>query len=82
VLLEGLGKVKNTVTSLGITHNLPCNFDLLDNTPVCSCPYQCYGPHLLILRDIFQDLLEKGVINPSVRAFKYHGCGASGGSIF
>jgi hypothetical protein len=47
---DGLGTVKGMV----------CHLDLTDNVPVRSRPYQC-SP-LQILREIVQDLLEKGVV--------------------
>lgn len=37
----------------------------MDNVPMQSRPYQCLPPRLKILREIIQDLLDKGVIRKS-----------------
>jgi hypothetical protein len=42
-----------------------CRLDLTGEVPVRSRPYQCSPPRLQALREIVQDLLEKGVIRKS-----------------
>jgi hypothetical protein len=41
-----------------------CHIDLTDSAPVRSRPYQC-SPRLQILREIVQDLIDKGVVTKS-----------------
>jgi transposase InsO family protein len=50
---------------LGSVRNMVCHLDLIDNIPVRSRPYQCSPPRLQQLRDIVDDLLDKGVIRKS-----------------
>jgi hypothetical protein len=42
-----------------------CQLDLTDDVPVRSRPYQCSPPRLQALREIVNDLLEKGVVKKS-----------------
>jgi hypothetical protein len=42
-----------------------CQLDLTDDVPVRSRPYQCSPPRLLALRQIVQELLDKGVVKKS-----------------
>jgi hypothetical protein len=50
---------------LGTVKGMVCCLDLTDEVPVRSRPYQCSPPRLQALREIVQDLLEKGVIKKS-----------------
>jgi transposase InsO family protein len=50
---------------LGTVKGMTCHLDLTDNLPVRSRPYQCSPPRLNVLREIVQDLLDKGVIRKS-----------------
>jgi hypothetical protein len=46
---------------LGTVKGMVCHIDLTDSTPVRSRPYQCSPPHSQMLREIVQDLIDKGV---------------------
>jgi hypothetical protein len=50
---------------LGTVKGMVCQLDLTDDVPVRSGPYQCSPPRLLALREIVQELLEKGVVKKS-----------------
>jgi hypothetical protein len=50
---------------LGTVKGMVCHLDLSDNIPVRSRRYQCSPPRLKLLREIVQDLLEKGVLRKS-----------------
>ncbi|PNF31069.1 hypothetical protein B7P43_G17391, partial [Cryptotermes secundus] len=50
---------------LGTVKGMTCHLDLSDNIPVRSRPYQCSPPRLKLLREIVQDLLDKGVVRKS-----------------
>jgi hypothetical protein len=50
---------------LGTVKGMVCQLDLTDDVPVRSRPYQCSPPRLQALREIVQDLLEKGVVRKS-----------------
>jgi hypothetical protein len=50
---------------LGTVKGMVCHIDLSDTIPVRSRPYQCSPPRLQILREIVQDLVEKGVVKKS-----------------
>jgi hypothetical protein len=50
---------------LGMVKGMVCRIDLTDDVPVRSRPYQCSPPRLQALREIVQDLLEKGVVRKS-----------------
>ena len=50
---------------LGTVRGMVCHLDLTDSHPVRSRPYQCSPPRLQLLREIVQDLLDKGVIRKS-----------------
>jgi hypothetical protein len=54
---------------LGTVNGMVCHFDLTDSTPVRSRPYQCSPPRLQALREIVQDLLDKGVVKKSYSQF-------------
>jgi hypothetical protein len=47
---------------LGTVKDMVCHLDLVDSTPVRSRPYPCSPPRLRILREIVQDLIDKGVV--------------------
>jgi hypothetical protein len=47
---------------LGTVKGMVCQLDLTDDVPVRSRPYQCPSPRLQALREIVQDLLEKGAV--------------------
>jgi transposase InsO family protein len=51
--------------TLGTVKGMVCHIDLTDSTPVRSRPYQCSPPRMQILRDLVQDLLDKGVVRKS-----------------
>jgi hypothetical protein len=50
---------------LGTVKGMVCHLDLTDDQPVRSRPYQCSPPRLQALREIVQDLLQKGVVRKS-----------------
>jgi hypothetical protein len=50
---------------LGTVKRMVCPLDLTDDVPVRSRPSQCSPPRLQALREIVQDLLEKGVVRKS-----------------
>jgi hypothetical protein len=50
---------------LGTVKGMVCQIELSDPTPVRSRPYQCSPPRLRILRELVNDLLNKGVIRKS-----------------
>jgi hypothetical protein len=50
---------------LGTVKGMVCDIDLTDEVPVRSRPYQCSPPRLEALREIVQDLLQKGVVKKS-----------------
>jgi hypothetical protein len=47
---------------LGTVKGMVCHIDLTDSTPVRSRSYQCSPPRLQLLREIVQDLIDKGVV--------------------
>jgi hypothetical protein len=47
---------------IGTVKGMICDIDLSDDIPVRSRPYQYAPPKLQILREVVQDLLDKGVI--------------------
>jgi hypothetical protein len=49
----------------GTVKGMVCHLDLSDSTPVRWRPYQCPPPRLQILREIVQDLMDKGVVKKS-----------------
>ena len=50
---------------LGTVKGVLCDIDLTDLVPVRSRPYQCSPPRLKALREIVQELLQKGVVRTS-----------------
>jgi hypothetical protein len=50
---------------LGTVKQMVCQLDLSDNIPVRSRPYQCSPPRMQALREIVQDLMDKGVVRKS-----------------
>jgi hypothetical protein len=70
VLSSDVGKVDQLVMSflklfsekVGTVKGMVCDIDLTDEVPVRSHPYQCAPPKLQILREVVQDLLDKGVV--------------------
>jgi hypothetical protein len=50
---------------LGTVKGMICQLDLTDDLPVRSGPYQCSPPRLQALREIVQDLLNKGAVKKS-----------------
>jgi hypothetical protein len=62
-VVEGFPKL--FFEKLGTVKGMVCEIDLTDNVPVRSRPYQCSPPKLKILREVVQDLLEKGVVRKS-----------------
>ncbi|PNF41459.1 hypothetical protein B7P43_G13385 [Cryptotermes secundus] len=54
---------------LGTVKGMVCELDLLDDRPVHSRPYQCSPPRLKALRDIVNDLLQKGVVCKSTSQY-------------
>jgi hypothetical protein len=50
---------------LGTVKGLVSHLDLVDSTPVRSRPYQRSPPRVQILREIVQDLIDKGVVTKS-----------------
>jgi hypothetical protein len=50
---------------LGTVKGMTCHLDLSDTIPVRSRPYQCSPPRMQILRDIVDDLIQKGVVRKS-----------------
>jgi hypothetical protein len=51
--------------TLGTIKGMVCHLDLSDNIPVRLRPFQCSPPRLKLLREIVQDLLDKGVVRKS-----------------
>jgi hypothetical protein len=62
-VVEGFPKLFSE--KLGTVKGMVCEIELTDNAPVCSRPYQCSPPKLQILREVVQDLLDKGVVRKS-----------------
>jgi hypothetical protein len=60
-----LGFPKLFSEKLGPVMRMVCQLDLTDYVPVRSRPYQCSPPCLQALREIVDDLLEKGVVKKS-----------------
>jgi hypothetical protein len=60
-----LGLPKLFSDQLGTVKGMVCQLDLTDDVLVRSRPYQCSPPRLQTLREIVQDLLEKGVVRKS-----------------
>jgi hypothetical protein len=66
---------------LGTVKGMVCHLDLSDSTPVLWRPHQCSPPRLQILRDIVQNLVDKGVVKKSYSQYaspaflvpKHHG---------
>uniref|UniRef100_UPI00117ABDC2 hypothetical protein n=1 Tax=Klebsiella pneumoniae TaxID=573 RepID=UPI00117ABDC2 len=50
---------------LGLTHLLEYEISLTDKSPVRSHPYKLAPPKMEVLREMIDDLLQKGVIEPS-----------------
>jgi hypothetical protein len=50
---------------LGTVKGMVCQLDLTDDIPVRARPYQCSPPRLQVLREIVQDLVDKGVVKKS-----------------
>ena len=50
---------------LGTVKGMVCHLDLSDSVPVRSRPYQCSPPRLRILREIVNELMDKGVVRKS-----------------
>jgi hypothetical protein len=47
--------------TLGNVKGMACHLDLSDNNPVRLRPYQCSPPRIRLLREIVQELIEKGL---------------------
>jgi hypothetical protein len=60
-----LGFPKLFSHQLGKVRRMVCQLDLTDDVPVRSRPYQCSPPGLRALREIVNDLLEKGAVKKS-----------------
>jgi transposase InsO family protein len=51
--------------NLGTVRGMVCHLDLTDHIPVRSRPYQCSPPRLQKLREIVEELLNRGVVKKS-----------------
>jgi hypothetical protein len=58
-------------SKLGLTNALQYHIDLNDTTPVRLPPYRLSPPQMHIMRQHVQDMLDQGIIRPSVSQYSY-----------